>query len=276
MTRTITIAANTISQLQRQLEVTGNNIANSQTHGFKSREASFSDLLTQQINNQPRQAEEIGRTTPLGIREGSGAFVVKSMLNLSQGAMQQTNRPLDIAFTQENQFLKVQRETNGVTENLFTRHGAMYLTPVNNGQLQLVTSDGDAVLDENNQPITFSQNLNQFSISETGVFTANNGTQTASFNLGMISVQKPQYLEQKANNLLGLPNNVEVDAGMIYTELTGANRNQIAIESNMLEASNVDLSKELSNMMLSQRVLQFQSRAISIGDQMLGLVNSMR
>ena len=63
---------------------------------------------------------------------------------------------------------------------------------------------------------------------------------------------------------------------MLYTELTGANRNQITIESQALEVSNVDLSKELSDMMNTQRAMQFQTRAISIGDQMMGLVNNLR
>lgn len=272
MTRLITIAANTVGQLQKQLEVTSHNIANSQTHGYKSRETSFSDMLTQQVNNQPNDRKEIGRNTPIGIREGTGALMVKSMMNAAQGSIQQTNRPLDFAFLQENQYLKVQAGD----ENAFTRHGALYISPTENGQAQLVTSDGFAVLDENNQPILFSANHSQFTISNTGMFTAVGSEQPQSFQLGVVSMQKPQYLEQKGNNIVGLPNNVEVNEAMIYTELTGANRNQIRIESQALEASNVDLSKELSDLMNTQRTMQFQTRAISIGDQMMGLVNNLR
>lgn len=272
MTRMITIAANTIGQLQKQLEVTSHNIANSQTYGYKSRETSFSEMLTQQVNNQPNETKEIGRNTPIGIREGTGSLMVKSMMNAAQGSIQQTNRPLDFAFTQENQYLKVQAGN----ETSFTRHGALYVSPTENGQAQLVTSDGFPVLDENDQPILFAANHNQFTISNTGVFTANGGTQSQTFNLGIVSIQKPQFLEQKGYNVLGLPNNVEVNEAMLYTELTGANRNQITIESQALEVSNVDLSKELSDMMNTQRAMQFQTRAISIGDQMMGLVNNLR
>ncbi len=48
------------------------------------------------------------------------------------------------------------------------------------------------------------------------------------------------------------------------------------MQQQTLENSNVDIGVELSNMTMVQRALQFQSRSISISDQMLGIINNIR
>ena len=48
------------------------------------------------------------------------------------------------------------------------------------------------------------------------------------------------------------------------------------IQQGVLEQSNVDMSKEITDMTLTQRAYQFNSQSISIADQMMGLVNSIR
>ena len=84
-------------------------------------------------------------------------------------------------------------------------------------------------------------------------------------------------MEQKGDSYIGLPADVPVDNEAIYTDLlTVEERNQIQVQQRALEGSNVDLIKEMTNMMTVQRSLQFQARAISIADQMMGLVNNIR
>ena len=68
-------SVNSLSQLQRQLDVTGHNIANVDTVGFKRQQGHFASLLSQAYNNQPRPEFEIGRDTPNGIRIGVGGHV---------------------------------------------------------------------------------------------------------------------------------------------------------------------------------------------------------
>ncbi|CAM4165014.1 flagellar hook-basal body protein [Lederbergia lenta] len=279
MTRSMTTAVNTISQLQKQFDIISHNISNVQTNGFKKRDVSFSDMVYQQLNNQPIEEKEVGRLTPQGLRQGVGAKISKSMMVLQQGAIQNTDRALDIAFTEENQFLKVQVQENGQTAIRFTRNGALYLTPSGNNEVMLVTAEGHPVLDDNNNSIVFSDQLKEFTIFQNGVFQAQseNGQQLTA-NLGVVAINKPQYMEQKGDNLLGLPENLQpgVNPALIYTELTGAERNQVAVQQKALEASNVDLSKEMTEMINVQRALQFQSRSISLSDQMMGLVNGIR
>ncbi|RSD27080.1 flagellar hook-basal body protein [Mesobacillus subterraneus] len=282
MNRTMITATNTLSQLQKQMDMIGHNLANVDTAGYKRREASFTDLLVQQYRNQPNNAlEPQNRMTPFHIRQGNGARLGQVQLVLSQGSLKTTDRSLDTAFTTEGQFYRVMvQNEDGSSAMRLTRNGAFYLTPLSENETMLVNSDGHAILDENNQPITISGNVKNFKIDETGRFTAEmyNGA-SQEFNLGVVLVEKPQFLEQKGGNLLGLPDNLDelgVQEADILTSLTGQLRNQVSIQQGVLEQSNVDMSKEMTDLINVQRSYQFHAKSITLADQMLGLVNGIR
>ncbi|MFJ5623551.1 flagellar hook-basal body protein [Peribacillus loiseleuriae] len=275
-------STNTLSQLQLKLDTISSNIANVDTTGYKRKEANFTDLLVQQFNNQTKASQEIGRLTPNGIRQGTGAKLGQSQLILTQGSLKTTSRSLDAALTKPDLFFSV-RVSDESGENIrYTRDGAFFMTPVNGNtdQLMLVTNDGNSVLDEFNRPIVVNGNVTDISMSGNGqikIETSDRGTQT--FELGIVSVKKPQFMEQLGGNLLALPanlNQMNVNAEDILTSLTGGLRGEISMTQGALENSNVDLSKEMSNLIMVQRQYQFQSRAITMADQMQGLVNSIR
>lgn len=282
MNRTMFTATNTLSQLQKQMDMISNNLANIDTAGYKRREASFNDLLVQEYRNQPNNAlEPQNRMTPFNIRQGNGARLGQIQMNLTQGNIKSTDRPLDTAFTVEGQFYRtmVQNE-DGSSDMVLTRNGALYLSPLSDNESMLVNSDGHAILDENNQPITITGNVKNFTINKTGLLTAEmyNGT-SQEVNLGVVLINKPQFLEQKGANLLGLPGNLAelgVTEEEVMTNLTGPLRNQIAIQQGVLEQSNVDMSKEMTDLINVQRSYQFHSKSITLADQMLGLVNGIR
>ncbi|HHY21624.1 MAG TPA: flagellar hook-basal body complex protein, partial [Bacilli bacterium] len=135
-------ASVTMGQLQRKLDTISHNMANINTHGFKRREASFSDLLFQQLNNNLVTEKEVGRLTPNGLRVGSGAKIGQMALRVEQGPLQRTDRELDVALAEKKQYFQIQ---NGDGQVRYTRNGAFYLSQsVNNpGQLNLVTGDGN-------------------------------------------------------------------------------------------------------------------------------------
>lgn len=281
MNRMMITSSNTMGQLQKKLETVSNNISNTSTTGFKRKETYFSDMLAQEFNNQERTEKEKGRLTPNGIRVGVGAKMSQSQLNLAQGNLQNTERDLDVALTNENLFFAI-RTADGTSNELgYTRDGAFYLSPASDGsnQVQLVTSNGSAVLDENNQEIRINGNPSDITFTDKGQLnvTTENGTQ--SFNLGIISVKKPQFMEMINNNTFTLPKNMaqlNVSENDIYTQLTGAFREEISMVQGNLEQSNVDISAEMTEMMQTQRLYQFQSRTVSMADQMMGLVNGIR
>lgn len=282
MNRTMFTATNTLSQLQKQMDMISNNLANIDTAGYKRREASFTDLLVQEYRNQPNNAlEPQNRMTPFNIRQGNGARLGQIQMNLTQGNIKTTDRPLDTAFTAEGQFYRamVQNE-DGSSAMRLTRNGALYLSPLSDNESMLVNSDGHAILDENNQPITITGNVKNFNINKSGLLTAEmyNGT-SQEVNLGVVLINKPQFLEQKGANLLGLPDNLAelgITEEEVMMNLTGPLRNQIAIQQGVLEQSNVDMSKEMTDLINVQRSYQFHSKSITLADQMLGLVNGIR
>lgn len=274
--RTMIQAAVTMNQLQNKLDLIGNNLANSQTPGYKSRSADFSSLLFQQINNMKDPANAEGRLTPDGVRIGSGARIGSTNINSAVGSIKETGRGLDVALLEKNHLFQVQVTDNGVTETRYTRAGAFYLSPVNNNQdVMLTTSDGNPVLGENG-PIVVPAGFDSISISDNGQISVTRGNDTIEAGrLSIVEAVRPRLLEATGENLLRLPDLQEL--GYNQNEIIQAtNPNDTLVKSGALEQSNVDISKEMTDLIITQRSYQFNARTISMSDQMMGLVNQLR
>ncbi|TSI07414.1 flagellar hook-basal body protein [Lysinibacillus sp. BW-2-10] len=279
MIRTMITATNTLGQLQSQIDTISNNIANSNTTGYKAREARFSELLYQQFEND--QLDLTVRQSPVGIRYGVGAHISQIQMNTKQGSLQLTDRDLDFAFTKENQYFNVIMP-DGVNgqRTAYTRQGDFYVTPVAAGQVMLVNNEGYAVADSNGNAISFPDNMKNFNLSEGGTLLVNypDGT-SLNFELAVTQIQKPQSMEQLSGTYIALPTNLD-ELGLteadLYTDLLGAARTQVGMTNQKIEMSNVDVSKEMTDLINAQRSYQFSSRAITIADQMLGLINGIR
>lgn len=280
MNRTMITATNTLGQLQKQMDMIGHNLSNADTNGYKRREATFSELLVQQVNNQRVKEFETGRLTPLGVREGSGAKLSQSQLILNQGSLKSTGRSLDFALTGGGQFFKVLAQDDNSSAVRYTRDGAFFVSPTGNGEAMLVNGSGLPVLDENDNYITFSEDASSFQLGDNGILTVTSaGGVEERFNLGIVTVEKSQFLQQFGGNLLGFAENLDelgVTEDEVVTNVVGGARSDISMVQNSLEGSNVDISKEMTDMLNVQRSYQFQSRSISLADQMMGLVNGIR
>lgn len=275
MNRTMITASNTLTQLQKQMDLISNNMANVDTTGYKKQNGTFTDMLFQQFNNQKDETQEVNRLTPNGIRQGVGAKLAQTQLVMTQGSIQASDRVLDTALTKEGQLYRVLVQDGGTTEVRYTRDGAMYLSPVSDNENMLVTKEGHAILDENNNPILLNNNVKDYIFSSTGTLTVqfNNGGQET-INLGISYANNPQSLEKTGDNLYRLSDMADENEAIM--DLNGARRSEIAMKQNALEQSNVDISKEMVNLIATQRSYQFQSRSIFLADQMMGLVNGIR
>ncbi|WP_427138193.1 flagellar hook-basal body protein [Psychrobacillus psychrodurans] len=279
MLRTMITATNTMSQLQSQIDIIGNNLSNTGTHGYKAKDAKFQELLYQQFNND--KLDRVERDSPTGIRYGVGATLAQTQMNWKQGSLQSTDRDLDFAFQEPKQYFKVIMP-DGVDgqQTAYTRQGAFYVSPVENGELMLVNSDGYPVANADGQVITIPNGVTDFSVNETGILTATypDGT-TQQRELAVSVLQKPNAVEHLSATYIGMPDNLEelgLNAEDIMTDLLGEDRGEIAMANRMLELSNVDTSKEMTDLMTAQRSYQFNARSITIADQMLGLINGIR
>ncbi|TXC85934.1 flagellar hook-basal body protein [Metabacillus litoralis] len=278
MLRSMITATNSMAQFQKQLDKIGHNLANVDTQGFKRTETTFSELVRQQFNTDTKEPvneleDKLILNPELGIMQGSGAKLNSNVV-FTQGSVKQTGRTLDIALTVPNQFLQI--DVNG--EINYTRDGALYLSPTNDGtnRFMLATASGNRVLDENQDPIYLNDNFKEIVISKDGTLSTvpNNETELPQiFELGIVGLDRPQMLIEKGNNLYGLKDLGNVPINDVLTFLDGADR---AVQQGALEMSNVDLTKEMTDLMISQRSYQMNAKTVTLGDQMLGLINGVR
>jgi len=273
--RSMNQATTTMNQLQKQLDIIGNNMSNSSTTGYKSRQAEFSSLLFQQMNNMTHPENQTGRLTPDGIRTGLGARLGAVNMSNALGSINQTDRDLDAALLNENHFFEIQGNAG---EALFTRDGSFYLQPVNNNtEVELVTKNGDSVLGSDGNPIRFaSAGIDQIQIEEDGTIMVTRGQQTENVGeISIVSIDNPRILEANGDNNLRLPN--EDESGLGYADIVGAaNTGGKLLQSGALEMSNVDISNQMTDLISAQRSYQMNARSISTADDMQSLVNQLR
>lgn len=276
MLRTMLTATNTMSQLQQKLDTVSSNIANSNTVGYKARNATFGEMLYQQFNNDT--GDRAPRQSPAGIRIGVGAQIAQTKLNTKVGNVTQTNRKLDFALTKENQYFTFLSPSSD--RLVLSRQGNFYLSPNANSSTSLVNSDGYDVADSNGRSIRFDKDVSDITVTPDGTMnvTFADGSRE-NVELGIAQVSKPNLLKQDEDKYLRYSDDIAAqypNEGDIANLIVGNDRAQISVEGGALESSNVDLSKEMSELINTQRSYQMNARTITMADQMLGLINGMR
>ncbi|MFD2707034.1 flagellar hook-basal body protein [Salibacterium lacus] len=272
-------SANTMGQLQQKLNGISSNLSNSNTTGYKRSETTFSDMLYQQTNNLQDERNEAGRLTPDGLRIGTGAGVAQTALRMEQGALQNTDRELDFAITDKDQFFQVESMTDGAPETQYTRDGSFYLSenPEELDGWTLVNNQGDYLLGADGERMDVPAGASNFTLQEDGTLEAVNeaGEDIEIGQMELARVTKPQLLEQVDGNNYALPELGELglDEADVLEFVPGAAE---AVKQGSLEQSNVDVGQAMTDMMTTQRQYSFNARAISQGDQMMGLINSLR
>jgi flagellar basal-body rod protein FlgG len=255
MIKALYTSATGLNTQQLVVDNTANNLANTNTTGFKKGQADFQDLIY--VNEVTPGAEAFqGLQVPSGLQIGSGTRVSGITKVFTQGALVNTGNPLDVAI-QGPGFLQVTLP-NG--ELRYTRDGALRL----NAQGNLVTSDGFLL-----QPqITIPQEAISISIGTDGTISVVNAgatnTSTILGQLQLVRFQNPAGLSAEGRNLFsetassGAPN--QATPGLNGTGL---------IQQSFLERSNVDVVTELVSLILAQRTYEFNTRAIRTSDEML-------
>src|SRR6056297_1499504 len=134
MLRSMFSAVSGLRSHQTMMDVTGNNIANVNTAGYKSTRTTFQETLTQLIRGGTQgQTDEAGGQNPMQI--GLGVQVAATDLVFTQGASQVTGRSTDVAIQGEG-FFTVQGPNN---TTFFARAGAFSW----DSEGQLVTPNGE-------------------------------------------------------------------------------------------------------------------------------------
>jgi flagellar hook protein FlgE len=265
---------------QTKMDVIGNNIANVNTNGYKTQRATFRDVYYQTVSNPGQASAGIGGTNSSQVGYGAQIASVDTIHTLS--GYSPTNKETDLYINGEG-FLKV---TDASGNMFYTRYGALNF----DSQGQLVDSNGSIVMGLNGS-VTAAANANitqdlqkiKIAINDYSNITINSdgtitGVKTGTDQidtLGLIAIStipNPAALQLDGSSYYTAGNNT----GTITYHAAGLGGSGSLVTGG-LEMSNVDLANEFSDMIITQRGYQANSKIITVVDEMLEeLVNMKR
>lgn len=260
MLRALYTAATGMQAQQINIDTISNNIANVNTTGFKQGRAEFQDLLYQNIRTAGT-ASSAATTYPVGLQLGLGTRPVATARIYSQGDFQQTGNPLDLTI-QGQGFFQVHLPTG---ETAYTRDGTFHL----NAQGSLVTADGNPLEPQ----ITIPPAAQNVVIGSDGTVSVTLAGQAAAQQVGTLQLatfQNAGGLNPVGGNLFM----ATTASGQAITATPGQN-GLGTINQGFLEQSNVDIVKEMVNMIVAQRAYEVNSKAIRVADDMLSQINNL-
>ena len=244
---------------QTQMTVTANNLANVNTTGFKKSRAVFDDLLYQNLAQVGANTSQ-NTQAPTGLNVGTGVRVVATEKNYTQGSVNNTGNPLDMAIQGRGFFQVLQ--PNG--QLAYTRDGSFQL----NAQGQLVTAAGYQV-----QPaLTIPAGAQSVTVAADGTISVALAGQATPQTVG--TLQLADFINPAGLQDIG--GNLAVESASSGTAVTGnAGLNGMGtVLQGSVEASNVNVVEELVGMIETQRAYEMNSKAIATSDQMLQYLNN--
>jgi flagellar basal-body rod protein FlgG len=234
-------AAAGMAAQQEQLNAISNDLANLSTSGYKSERVAFSDLLYNPVNI----AGSVSTT-------GAGASAKVIGRSETQGSIQETGNPLDLAIEGSGYF-EVKR-ANGQTA--LTRDGTFGV----DASGTLVNAEGNRLTPPIKLPAGVS--AGEVTIAPDGTVTA--GTHKLG-QIKLVTVTSPEHMLS--------------DGGGEFTPTTASGAAHAAtgkIHQGALEASNVNVANEMALMVSTQRNYQLTSTAIQDESQMMSIANQLR
>lgn len=225
---------------QSKMDTVGNNIANSETTGFKPTNTTFEDLLHYKMyvnsTDQPLQ--------------GTGTRNVSIGMDMKQQSLSSTEADLDYGIAGDGFFAV---NNNGTPA--FTRCGAFQASNDGTGKYYLADAEGHFVLNSKGGQIPLERN------------SITNRFQDVSGQIGIFRFQNPGALTQLSNNLY----NANTNSGQATAATTG-----VQVKNGYLEQSGTSLVDEMSNMILAQRGFQLSARVLQTNNEVEDTINNLR
>ncbi len=220
METTTFIALSRQATLRRQMDVVANNIANMNTSGFKGERMMFVEHLVKSRGGEKILGEKLSY-----VRD------ISTMRDLSEGPLEQTGNPLDVAIAGEGYFT-IQTDTG----NRYTRNGRFKLDEGG----QLVNQAGQPVLSDGGQPFFFAPGDGMPTIGPDGTIATKNGQLG---RLAVVTFENQHRLRPGAG-------------GLFATEAEAKPVEKPRVQQGMLEGSNVQPIVEMSRLIEVQRTYE--------------------
>jgi flagellar basal body rod protein FlgG len=225
---------------QEHMNTIANNMANVNTIGFKPMRTAFTDLLYQNINRAEVENETM---------VGHGVKINKNDPMMAQGALEPSDRPLDLALLEDNSFFAVQDAQDNV---YYTRAGNFWLSQEDD-TFYLVGATGERVLDAEGGQIEIEFDEDGDMIWDPSV-------------VGVYNFPNPYGLSLTGGNMFAA------------TEMSGeaAVIEEPKIRQNYIERSGTYIADEMSNVVIAQKAFNFASRMVMVSDEVEQTINSLR
>lgn len=246
-----------LKAVQRKMYALSDNMANVYTNGYKRKDVSFQELLTNRIHENDVILSDNVDNASINM----GTKIVVS-INYQQGSFIESPGQFHMAIEGDG-FFGVYDEDG----NLFlTRNGAFHLNPDGS-----VVDDDGYYLSIDYEIIPENWGDGDITISKDGYIIQD--LEEGSQVLGRVVLYRPAVLESLIPMGEGryLPNeNVDlynsIDDGVDFG----------GIKQHYLEASNVDLAKSLTDMIIAQRSYSMNLRALETTDEIMSMINNIK
>lgn len=240
-----------MDSISKQMNELANNIANSQTTGFKTSRVNFATLMSQNI----RESSNVDGGTPTGLQLGTGVKVTGTQKSFETGAPVNTDRELDIMISGDG-FVPITRETGEVfytRAGNFTRNAEGMIVTQNN----LAVGDG-LMIPEDTRSVRIDRN-GEVHILQDG---------DAEFqNIGQIEIVRfinPEGLREVGDNMYEM---TETSGDPMYGVAGEFGFGEIL--QGYIEGSNVNMGEQLVQLIETQNAYEMNSKVISKTGEMM-------
>ncbi len=229
---------------EHRMAMISNNLANVNTAGYKSDALAFKDTMIHFAHDFIREPLENLRSEPLFPEQCLRARtrIATKETDFSQGSMQFTGNPLDIAIVGEG-FYRVQAPQG----EYLTRSSALTKGPDGT----LMTKQGYPIQGQGGNIVLPPNSNNLHVTADGGIFA--DGVQVG--QLDVVTLEDPQLLKKVGNNLYAIPEDVA-----LQNALDGENT---MVSQGYTEAANVNAVYEMVNMIEVQRMFEAQQKVMS-------------
>jgi flagellar basal-body rod protein FlgG len=248
------IGAIALDAQQQALDAISNNVANINTTAYKRQVVHFSELVgpARPTADSALTQDTVGMTP-------AGVMVSGTPRVWTQGTLTQTGQPLDLAI-QGDGFIDVLGPGG---QDMLWRGGTLAI----NADGNLATSDGNDLRAMINVPLG-AQNL---TIGTNGIVSATvNGTTQQIGQLEVAMVKNPADLIDVGGGYFEAP-----EASDVYAVQPGSEGSGTLVQGS-LETSNVQLTDEMTSVLLAQRAYGASAQVVQAGDQLMAIANGLR
>lgn len=269
MIRSIWNSRNGMSAQMEKLDAISNNLSNVNTVGYKRVDVSFQSLVQETLKRDGYPVND-GVSDKNAPSTGTGVKASGLYKDNSQGTLMQTNNNTDLAIDGEGFFKVI--DSNG--NEAYSRSGVLQID--SNGKL--VDSNGNTlvILNENGQNVnTENSNIKfqkeSFKVDEKGNIL---GNQYGNLKIPVFNMIGQNSMKSIGENLYSPENIIDNNGNEVQSEVYMSNNADIL--QGYIENSNVDIAKEMSDMIITQRAFQLNSSALKTADEMWQMSNNLR